>query len=393
MFQMQGRLSHLLLGLAMTCVTHADGLAPDRCAAAFKAGDFTGAKACYETLLENAPDDARANLAIGILALYANDLESATRHLKAAENHRLDEARIARLLAQVQARRPAPGQYQLKMGADPVRVPFVATDPLPILKVRVNGARYANFGLDTGAGPVVLNSQFASELGIKGKDAFIGTFAGGKHAPIQLAMLNSIELGGVTITSLPANVSPNRIELRKGIQIDGVIGTGLLGRFLATIDYAHGALVLRPRSDSSAFEARVARSGAVRVPLWLVGDHFLFARGRLGDAPEGLFSIDTGCAGCGVTATDGALKAAHIIPDAAHAFRGQGGGGAVMALPFTADVTLGSVTEHAVPGFYTPRGSPYGIFPFEVQGAISHEFFRSYALTLDLDAMLLVMQR
>jgi hypothetical protein len=48
------------------------------------------------------------------------------------------------------------------------------------------------------------------------------------------------------------------------------------------------------------------------------------------------------------------------------------------------------VTEHAVRGFYTPRGS---IFPFEFQGSISHGFFRPYALTLDFNAMLLVMRR
>jgi Aspartyl protease/Tetratricopeptide repeat len=390
---MQGRMSHLLLGFAMSCVAHAEGLAPDRCAATFKAGDFRGARACYETILKHSPDNEGANLGAGTLALYANDLDSAARYLKRAQGRGLDDARVARLLVQVQARRPAPGQYQVEMGTDPTRVPFMATDPLPILKVRVNGARDAYFSLDTGAGPVVLNSQFASELGIKAQDAFIGTFAGGKHAPVQLATLDSITLGGATITNLPVNVSRNRSKLGKGIQIDGVIGTALLGRFLATIDYVHGALVLRPRSDSAAFEAHAARSGATRVPLWLVGDHFLFARGRLGDAPEGLFSVDTGCAGCGVTATDAALKAAHITPDAAHAFRGQGGGGAVMALPFTADVTLGSVTEHALRGFYTPHGSPYGIFPFEVQGAISHGFFRPYALTLDFDAMLLVMQR
>ncbi len=390
----QRRVSPLLLGLGIAGAAHAGGLTPDHCAAIFRAGDFEGARTCYQAVLERAPDDATANLGAGILALYAGDLESATRRLSSAQNRGLDEARIARLLAQVHARRPASGEYEIKMGDNPVRVPFVATDPLPILMVRVNGARNAYFKLDTGAGPVMLNSELANELGIKAKDGSIGTFAGGKHAPVQRAMLDSIALGSVTVTNLPALVpSRNRIKLRNGLWIDGVIGTGLLSRFLTTIDYPHGALVLRPRSDSSAFEAQAARNGAVRVPLWLVGDYSLFARGRLGDAPEGLFSIDTGCAGCGVLATDAGLKAAHITPDAAHAFRGRGGGGTVTALPFTADVTLGSVTEHRVRGVYTPEGSPYGLFPFEVEGAISHGFFRRYALTLDFDAMLLVMQQ
>jgi hypothetical protein len=390
----RSRLSYLLLGLASTCAALAEGLTTDRCAATFKAGNFRGAMDCYQAVLEHVPHDAAANLGAGTLALYGNDLSSATRHLRAAQNHGLDEKDIARLLAQVEARRPVTSQYQVAMGGDPIRVPFLTTDPLPILTVRVNSSRDAYFLIDTGAHHVVLDSQFAHELGVQAKDNFVGTFAGGLHAPVQSAMLDSIALGSVTITNLPVDVLPSRrFKLQKDIQIDGIIGTELLRQFLATIDYFNGALVLRPRSDSSAFEAEAERSGAARVPLWLVGDHFLFARGRLGDGPEGLFSIDTGLAGGGVTATDAALKAAHIIADALHAQSGVGGGGPVTVLPFTADVTLGSVTEHAVRGLYTPEGSPYGIFPFEVQGAISHGFFRPYSLTLDFDAMLLVLQK
>lgn len=386
----QGRMALLLAAFAITSVARAKGLPAD-CADALNAGDFGGASTCYQAVLNQAPNDAAANAGVGILALYANDLESAARHLKAAQNHGLDEARIARLLAQVQARRPVPGQYRVEMGDDPVRVPFVTTDPLPILKVRLNGTRDAYFLLDTGAGTVMLDSQLAKELGINAKDGFIGTFAGGKRAPVQRATLGSIALGSVTITNLPIGVHPVHLRLRQDIHIEGAIGTGLLSQFLATIDYPHGGLVLRRRSDSSEFEAQAARSGAVHVPLWLVGDHFLFARGRLGDAPEGLFMIDTGCAGCGVVVgSDAVLKAAHITPDAAHAGTGVGGGGAVTVLPFEADVTLGRVTEHAVRGFYSPQGS---IFPFETQGSISHGFFRPYALTLDFNAMLLVMQK
>jgi hypothetical protein len=145
-----------------------------------------------------------------------------------------------------------PGQYQVKMDGDPVRVKFAVTDPLPILKVRLNGKRDAYFDLDTGAGAVMLDSQLAKELGIKAQEGFIGTFAGGKHAPVQRAMLGSIALGSVTITNLPIGVHPVHLKLRQDIAIEGAIGTALLSHFLATIDYPNGALVLRPRSDSGA---------------------------------------------------------------------------------------------------------------------------------------------
>ncbi len=394
MRSMPSRPPYLLLGLVIACAAQADGASPDRCQPAFQAGDFTAAADCYQSVLKRSPDDPAANLQAGALALYANDLDSATRHLKAAQGHGLDEGRIARLLAAADARRPAPGLFQIRMEGDVVRLPFAYTDPLPILKVRVNGSHDAYFVMDTGAGHVVLDPQFAQELGIQAEDAGMGTFAGGQRAAVQAAMLDSLTLGGVTVSKLPINVLPTRnFKLHDDIQIDGIIGTELLSRFLSTIDYAHGALVLRSRSSAAAFEAEAAKSGAVRVPFWLVGDHFLFARGRLGDAPEGLFSIDTGLAGGGVTATEAALQAAHITPDTAHARSDQGGGGTITAVPFAADVSLGSVTEHGVQGLYTPEGSPYGIFPFQVQGAVSHGFFRPYALTFDFDAMQLVLQK
>jgi hypothetical protein len=69
------------------------------------------------------------------------------------------------------------------------------------------------------------------------------------------------------------------------------------------------------------------------------------------------------------------------------------GAGPVTVLPFIAEVTLGSLTGQAIRGHYTPDGSANGIFPFEVQGSISHGFFRPYALTIDFDAMLLVIQQ
>lgn len=393
MFSILFRLSSLLLGFAVICSAQAEEQPPDRCQVLFKAGNFAAARDCYQAVLKQAPDDPAANLQAGALALYANDVESATRHLKAAQNHGLDENRITRLLAAAEARRPAPGLYQIKMDGDSVRIPFAYTDPLPVLKVRVNGSRDAYFVLDTGAGHVVLDPQFAKELGLETKEGGMGTFAGGQHAQVRTTMLDTIAVGGVTIGKLPADVLPTRdFKLQKDIQIDGIVGTELLSRFLTTIDYPHGALVLRPRSASASFEATAAHANKGRVPFWLIGDHFLFSTGRLGDAPEGLFSIDTGLAGGGVTATEAALKAAHITPDAEHPQTGMGGGGTVTALPFKADVTLGGVTQHAVAGLYTTNGSPYGIFPFEVQGAISHGFFRPYALTFDFDAMLLVLQ-
>ena len=133
----------------------------------------------------------------------------------------------------------------------------------------------------------------------------------------------------------------------------------------------------------------MAAAGANVVPIWLVGDHFIFARGKINRA-EGLFHIDTGLAGGGLTATKDMLDAAGIVPDESKAVTGMGGGGAVRIVPFRASATLGKLTRDDVPGVYSPDGNPYGMFPFKVAGVISHSFFRQSRLSFDFDAMKLV---
>ena len=166
-----------------------------------------------------------------------------------------------------------------------------------------------------------------------------------------------------------------------------------LYHFLSTIDYAHGRLTLRPRSASAAFEAAAQTGGAAVVPMWLVGDHFIFARARVAQTPDALFNVDTGGEGIGVQLTRAALDAAHISPDETKAVKFTGGGGDARALPFTApSVSLGAFTRRDVPGLYFPDGDQYKIFPFEVSGTLSHEYFRKTELTFDFDAMKLVVR-
>lgn len=93
----------------------------------------------------------------------------------------------------------------------------------------------------------------------------------------------------------------------------------------------------------------------------------------------------------GVQLTRDALTAAKITPDASRAQDFVGGGGAARALPFTADsVSIGTFTRKNVPGLYFPDGDQYRIFPFHVDGTVSHVFFRTASLTFDFDAMKMI---
>ena len=147
--------------------------------------------------------------------------------------------------------------------------------------------------------------------------------------------------------------------------------------------------MLAPRSSSPDFERRAAAADANIVPMWLVGDHFIFARAKINQV-EGLFSIDTGLAGGGLVATKATVDAAGLMLDQSNTGTGQGGGGAVQFVPFHASATLGTLTGADVPGVFMPDGDPYGLFRFKVASALSHEFFRHSRVTFDFDAMKLV---
>jgi aspartyl protease len=366
--------------------------APSSADAAFAAGDFERAAREYAVILSTKPDDAAANAGLGAVDLYRNDLVGAERHLRAATAADAANARARRLLDEVARRRGGDGTYRVEPYGGEAQIPFVATDPLPVLAVRVGGTHDALFFVDTGAPGIVLDPDFAKEIGVPMRAAGEGVFAGGQRAPIMKGELDKIALGPVTVDRVPVTLLPTRgFGLLPGKRLDGIIGTAFLYNFLSTIDYVHGRLVLRPRSASAQFEQHAKDSAASVVPMWLVGDHFVFARGRLNDAPPGLFNVDTGLAGGGVQATKQAIDAAKIVLDEAHASQGMGGGGVVRTIPFTASVTVGERRVDNVDGIYTPDGSQYGIFPFAVIGTVSHGYFRQCTLTLDFDAMRLVM--
>ena len=378
----------LTIGLALASGAATAG---DDAGKLFASGDFDAAATAYTAMLQRNSESAAANLALGTIELYRNHLTNGESLLRKALADTSTAGRAQRELDILSERRGIAGQWQITPATfTAVRVPFVQTDPLPMLQVRI-GARAAYFLIDTGAPDIVLDAAFAKELNLKIQSAGVGVFAGGRRAPVQSTMVPSITLGALKIANVPARLLPTRQFLRGPKRIDGVIGTGLLAHFISTLDYVHGALILRSLATQD-LNLPPASFGATE-PMWLVGDHFIFARGKINDAPEALFNIDTGLAGGGVQATKAEIDAAHIVLDEAHASSGMGGGGMVKFIPFKAVVGIGDARVTDVPGIYTPEGDQFGIFPFAVAGTISHGFFRHFVVTFDFTKMQLIVQR
>lgn len=387
-------MSKLVVAIAAITLVGATSSAPskpDVAAQLFARGDFTEAAAAYEAALQRNPADADAKLALGAIRLFENDRQSAEPLLDAVLDADPHNARATHLLAELQRRDEEAARQSSVAGGETV-VPFVTGDPLPVVRASADGVS-ANFLVDTG-GDVALEPSFAAKLGVQTHSAGSGTFAGGRQAAISGGMLKSLSLGGATAHDVPVHVFPTHAgELIPNMRIAGVSGTTYFERFLVTIDYPHHALVLRPRAASAAFEQRAAATGATTVPCYLVGDHFVIAPAQVNDAPGGLFLFDSGLAGGGVMPSTELLDAAKITLDRTQASTGIGGGGAITAVPFVVRrVAVGSAVQYNVAGIYTPQGSPFGLFPFTVWGAISDKFLRNYAYTVDFDAMKLVLQ-
>lgn len=368
------------------------GQTDDSAAVLFQDGNFGEAAVAYEAYHAEHPDDLTSELNLGAIRLYQNDLAAAEPLLRGVLAADPKNDRATRLLGELYRRRAEALRRSVVEGGETV-VPFVTADPLPVVRVVANGTA-ANFVVDTGA-DVVLEPSFASAIGVATSAAGMGTFAGGRQAPMQSGMLRSLALGGAVADDVPVHVlSTPTSSLFPGLKIDGVVGTTYFERFLATIDYPHNRLVLRPRSaeGSAAFEASVAQLHTSAVPCYLVGDHFVMAIAQVDDAPAGLFLFDSGLAGGGLMPSQLLVDTGGLALDRAHSSVGVGAGGPVQAIPFTAhQIMVGTTLQRNVRGLFTPEGSPFGMFSFTVWGAVSNDFLRHYAYTVDFDAMKLLL--
>jgi predicted aspartyl protease len=390
----------------------------------FKAGKFAEAGKLYARIAAQDPKQYAALVRLGSIALFSNRLAEAQRWLEKANHLKPNEAEAKVLLAEVFYRRDefqkaapllrAAGRetkakklesfkgltpYETQGLAESTSLKFVVTDPLPLVRVRVNGGKEVNFLIDTGGSEVTLDTEFARELGIKPLGTEQGTFAGGKAAAVHHGRIDSLGLGAWTVRNVPVLLLSSR-RLSGPMfggkhQVDGVIGTVLLYHFLSTLDYPGGQLILRRKSQEGLKQIEEVQSGgAVVIPFWMAGDHTVVAWGRIEKREPVLLFVDTGLAGGGVSLAESALKEAGIKLLEEQATEVIGGGGRVKTIPFKLrELSLGGATERDVRGWFDgvlPMEHSHG---FRIAGIISHSFFKPYVLTFDFPGMRLILKR
>lgn len=391
----------------------------------FKAGKFAEAEKLYSKVITQDPKNFRAALRLGYIALLANRLDDAEKFLKKAIELKPDEKPPKSLLAEAFYRRDDFQQaealfrsigkkekaeklesfkglspYQIQSKTEVTSLKFIMTDPLPVVQVRVNDSEDVNFFIDTGGSELIIDAEFAKEVGAAQFGAQTGTFAGGKKAQFQLGRIDSLKLGDFLVRNVPVhilNVRQFSKPIFGGTRVDGIIGTVVLYHFISTLDYPRGELILRCRTEENLkrFEQEAKAEKHIVVPFWMAGDHYMVAWGTVNKSQPLLFFVDTGLAGGGFTCPESTIKEAGIKLLEEKAGEGIGGGGKVKVIPFMVDeLSLGDAKEQNIPGLFS--SGPFGLenaFGFHIGGLISQAFFRHYALTFDFDAMRLFLKK
>lgn len=388
----------------------------------FRQGKFADAETLYAEVESKTAPPFQALVNLGAIALYKNELETAEQRLKRALKLEPASAAARRLLVDVYYRRDdfakaasvlhslgdeaaarklesfkdAP-PYAVDQRTDVVRVPFVITDPLPLIEAKINGEP-VNLLIDTGAAELYIDPAVAKKAAARQFGTTTGEYAGGAkattvHGRIDTITLGNAPSGNAVVRNVPVHILSTRrfSAAARGKRVDGILGTAVLFHFLPTLDYPRGELVLRrkTRDQLRNVEQETKKGGGTAIPFWMAGDHFLVAWGRVNHSPPLLFFVDTGLSGGGFVCPAATLKEAGIPQPHAAQIMGQGGGGKVIAVPFMVqDLSLGSVEAHQIQAFA-------GVFPpsleygegFRIAGIVSHQFFRPYALTFDFQGM------
>jgi hypothetical protein len=398
--------------LLLTAASLLAGTAVERAEALFENGLFPEAESAYLDALQKNPKELRISTRLGMIALFSNRLDDAEKYLRRAVRPGPFEAVANNLLGEVSYRRDefpeaarrfrAGGSgyraeplelfgnaapYTISGPGDETRLKFVATDPLPIVRVRVNSSEPANFLIDTGGAEVQLDADFAKRLHLSSVGGTSATLLDGNQTAMRYSRIASLTLGGFEVKDVPTGIRP--LPVFDGRKLDGVLGTVLLYHFLATLDYPNGELILRRRSVEAlhTFEARAESEKQIVMPFWMASDHVIVAQGRVNDAPPALLFVATGLAS-GFTCPESTIEHTALWSDPRNSMVPASAREMNMGSFLVTDLYLGEAHRQnvsALAGAFPPvLEYAYG---FRISGLISHQFFRPYAVTFDFTGM------
>lgn len=265
------------------------------------------------------------------------------------------------------------------------KIPFRQGGPLdpfmPGFDARINGQQSV-LRLDTGGTYLIMapaearRLKIATVCGGRGQHAFFKT-------RLCTGTADSLILGDARLRNVPVTTVST---LGPGMVI---FGTNLLEPFLATIDYPGRRLILSRRGHESQRLAHrdIVASGALKVPFYVWGDHYMFAHGRLGDHERLVLFVDSGLVA--ITTQQGRPEQAGFTASR-ESFRLLGiplkKTTKPQFIPFRGQVGLGPVIRDGILVYHNPQTWKKMRFGgIRIDGLISHAFLSHYQWTIDFD--------
>ncbi|MCL1795875.1 MAG: retropepsin-like domain-containing protein [Clostridia bacterium] len=363
---------------------------------AYMLGNYAEAEALYRTLVNLSPEwkeQAESGL---LMVYYQTNQFGKSQNLSLAYDPDFSLGALMRAFGD-----DTPYQIEWSQSNQAV-IPFVRTDPLPLVEAVIDGQTY-RFVIDTGAPEIHLDDALADSLGIQPIGEYEGNYAGDQSLSIRYGILDSVAFPGVVIESVPVILHPSEaIRAQSAVYdheytVDGIIGTGFLKQFLATLDYPGNRLILRQRNGENA----ASDESATELPFVLASTHILLSRGEMNGKEVNVF-LDSGLAmdGVAILVPNATIPYANITVSETFAMEGTGGAGETEL-----QISVLNIDAFQLGGLPEARNAlgVSGIFPESiyfngeigvfVDTLLSHNFLRDYVWTLDFDSMKMYFSR
>jgi predicted aspartyl protease len=180
-----------------------------------------------------------------------------------------------------------------------------------IAEATINGKVKANLIVDTGAGPaLVITSRLAQRIrDAQPEPAPDEERSGENSGPVESPLgpgppkIETLQWGEITARDItPMALDLGFVTERTGIEIDGIIGVGVFGKYITTFDYQGEKVILDDTGDRAKVSAELRAAGADVIPYEIItADQKIVLPVRIGDAPEEkLFILDTGASKLGI---------------------------------------------------------------------------------------------
>jgi hypothetical protein len=278
--------------------------------------------------------------------------------------------------------------FRFDSGDSSLRIPLDIDNNIIRMQVRVNNSKPLTFIFDTGASVSTINSQRATQLGLKTEGQFQGNATGGKikgsfTKGVSLSVQGA-DVSNLLIASLPFSTPP-------GFEFDGVIGCDFISQFVVEIDYQSKMMNLyNPRSYA------YSGSGEV-IPLILSAGRTPLVSTKIileGRAPiEATLEVDTGADGTFVINSPlvKRQKLAEAILKTGQSNNNGAGGEQSLLFGFVKAVQLGRLVFDNPPVGLSGDTEGAGASE-ENDGVVGGEIFRRFKVILDYSRKQMILE-